>query len=648
MKTYKERTESILQKTKKKRIRRRLVTHSAVTAIALSVVTALNLFLFLPYETPSEQLQRHEGSEYYEVMRTIDRLSTSQNDRKPKNNFEKYLKDFFSNFSFGCAGADKSEGTVIVPEDTDTAVPPTTSEGYVSEGYVEMTDNQVAGVIEGDLFKRTNTHIFYLDTSALEIRAYSIAGEDSEEVGTISVSDESRGGYMQMYLSADGDTLTLVREVSIDAGMTTRVGERFTCVVGYDVSNPAAMTKIGEKYLTGQFISARMTGNELLLFNNFYVANNYDFDKPRTFLPHYGSLENLQPIAGEDIICPEGGLEKRYTVACSIDLERMQVDDCTALFSYSTGVYVSAQNIFLTREYTDYAEVEGSENIRRRKTKTEISCIEHSGEGLEYKGSFAVEGEVKNQYSMDEYEGVLRVVTTNWERTEKKSEYNESWYFSDQAERAGSLFCIDLTTFQTVASVEKFIEDETVESVRFNEEKVSVCTAEVVTFTDPVFIFDLRDLNDITYTDTGVIAGYSTSLVDFTDGYFVGVGYDGNRNLKIELYEERENCVEQVCDYTLKADFSEEYKSYYINREEGLIGLCVNPADGKNDDVRYILLGFDGYGWQEVANIEVGAQNGQVGYMLADVRATIVEDVLYLFAPTKVEEDNGFFVQALR
>ena len=70
----------------------------------------------------------------------------------------------------------------------------------------------------------------------------------------------------------------------------------------------------------------------------------------------------------------------------------------------------------------------------------------------------------------------------------------------------------------------------------------------------------------ITYKDTGDIKGYSSSLVDFGDGYLLGIGYGNDRNtLKIEIYVETENGVVSLCSYERRdTQFSEDYKSYYI------------------------------------------------------------------------------------
>ena len=135
---------------------------------------------------------------------------------------------------------------------------------------------------------------------------------------------------------------------------------------------------------------------------------------------------------------------------------------------------------------------------------------------------------------------------------------------------------------------------------------------------------NLTDLNNITYTDTGTIEGYSTSLVDFTEGMLLGIGYGDSRNtLKIEVYKEVEGGVESVCSY-IKEDvgFSEDYKAYYIDRERGLVGLMFRQSN----NCTYILLHFDGNRISEVISEEMG----KMSYPAA-ARATLIDDCFYIF-----------------
>ena len=103
-----------------------------------------------------------------------------------------------------------------------------------------------------------------------------------------------------------------------------------------------------------------------------------------------------------------------------------------------------------------------------------------------------------------------------------------------------------------VAKVERFApKGETVRSVRFDGDYAYVCTA--IQLTDPVFFFDLSDLSNITYKDTGTISGFSTSLVDLGDGFLMGIGVGSlSTTLKVEIYVEGEQGVESYCSYELE------------------------------------------------------------------------------------------------
>ena len=224
----------------------------------------------------------------------------------------------------------------------------------------------------------------------------------------------------------------------------------------------------------------------------------------------------------------------------------------------------------------------------------------NGGDELVGEGSVIIEGSVHDRYSMDEYEGILRVfATTSW------SEYknNETYYSFGISNANVSLYCIDISDFSVVASVENFAPyGESVQSARFDGDTAYVCTA--IELSDPVFFFDLSDLDNITYKHTGTIEGFSTSLIDFGEGFSVGIGVGSYGYLKIEAYVEDGDNVTPLCSYEADAYYSENYKSYYIDRENGLIGLGITDYSYEgNERGRYILLHFDGYKFTELVNV---------------------------------------------
>ena len=249
-----------------------------------------------------------------------------------------------------------------------------------------------------------------------------------------------------------------------------------------------------------------------------------DFDNEFSFLPAINKGKDFEVLPVEDIVTPETLSSARYTVICKLDETTLAFEDATALLSYSEEVYVSKDKIFATHEYTETATVDnGTSEINKRMT--DISAISYGDTEMEYIGTATVEGYVKDQYSLDEYEGMLRVVTTI-DATVQWTTPNEFGLVGTSnigISTSVNLYVISLENYKVIASVESFAPiGETVRSVRFDGTDAYVCTA--IELKDPVFFFDLTDVNNITYKETGTIEGFSTSLINLGDGYLLGIG----------------------------------------------------------------------------------------------------------------------------
>lgn len=630
MRTFDERRNSVEAYTGKiKRTRRRNVALATSICLAVAILAAV---LFVPYSTTPPDVSMYAGSDYYNLIQRLNE-ATYQKPRY-KNNFEALV----DNLDFGLRkGGLMMDGAM--PMAPGNAPNYELSGGETSDNYEEVTDNQVEGVIEADLLKRSDKYAFYLRGGVLSV--YTIAGEESKIVGTHKVagyvqtdfvSNRDELSYLsgtEMYLSMDCKTVTVILR-----GYGKSIGD-FTALVNLDVSDPANITEKGRVYFSGDYVSSRMVDGQVLLTYNYRVLKaQIDFDDPATFVPQYGTPENMNCIPNDNIICPDNVSDSRYTVVCKVDAESLAVMGTTALLSYSQELYVSEDTIYATHSYTEKNQ-EKFDNNYQQKTMTEITGISYAGESLEILGTIALEGNVKDQYSMDQFEGVLRVVTST-----TVSYFTETFYgeFASSArsetKRNVNLYCIDLENWEVAASVIGFApEGEDAQSVRFDGYNAYVCTAEVITVTDPVYFFDLSDLENITWKDTGTIDGYSTSLIQLGDGYLLGIGFNAGRSLKIEVYEETENGVVSVCTYERDASFPDAYKAYLVDRENDLIGLHVRDYTADRESV-YILLHFDGYKLQPiVSQLTAGYQNY--------TRAFIAYGYLYVFSSDSI---NNFSV----
>ena len=614
MKTSTERTKDILARADAEKARRKKrITLTSVLAAGLSLVLAFNLVLFIPYNTAMPDLSAYRGSEYYSLMQQINELTY----RPPqyKNNFEAWFGDLFSG-----KGDDMAEAPGNAGDDS---------------AYSEVTDNQVQGVIEGDRFKRAGDTVFYLqgNTDGYTLRAYSLAGADSEPAGTMHIGEREDTYYYssyteraEMYLSEDGDTVTLFTPVSVWNGKTSIV---YTEIVGIDVSDPANMRETGRRYVSGNYITSRSVEGDFLLISEFAVYSNPDFSDEAQYLPQAGELGDMENLPVEDIVCPDVATAARYTIVTRLN-ESAEIEDCLAFFSYTDEVYVSQNNVFVTRGYYNGEETVNGENVyyTLRESRTEISAVAYAGGELTLLGSADIPGTVKDQYSMDERDGTLRVVTTLYRYFPESS--GDASLLPPYGQNAG-VYVISLSDFTVLGSLEWFApEDEQVMSVRFEKEENAVWVCTAIEITDPVFKIDLSDPKNITYIRTEDIDGYSTSLVDFTGGTLLGIGYGTWDSLKIEVYAEDGNSVRSLDAYEVKdASFASEYKAYLIDRENALVGMhVVNWIDGSNT---YVLLHFDGYELVELAKVKLASD-------LPDLtRATVADGWLYIFTADETD-----------
>lgn len=660
MRNYEERTQAVLNKIEEYKNGKKAETAQttkpvwykssvfirriSTAAAALVLLVALNLVLFLPYPDANANVSAYANSPYYELIKVVNDLTYS----KPQygNNFEAWTDGLFpsggsnkGDGDVGLAGADASPGGADRPNDI---VPPAapTSPGS-SDKYEETTNNQVDGVIEGDLLKRSTEYAYYLlpcDANAYKtaylLRIYHLAGMNTSLISEYEIKAEEDTYFYytapEMFLSKDCKSVTLVLHANkYNAG-------GYTCLIRLDVSKPEAVKETNRIYVSGSYLSSRMTDN-LLLFTKFTVYNNPDFSDESKFLPQTGKIGDMKSLPIEDIIFSSDATFARYTVVCKLDLQTLEIKDSLAFLSYSENAYVSESNIFLAQTKSEITTLypEYSRKWDFARNYSVIACVNYSGEGLTLKGNATVNGTILDQYSMDEYENVLRVATT----TNNFSTRTDAgiWYTTYTS---ASLFCIDLNSFKTIGKVENFApERETVRSARFDKDKAYVCTA--VQNTDPVFAFDLSDYNNITYTHTGEITGFSTSLIKFTYGTLLGIGIDGWSDLKIEIYGEAENKVESLAKYTLDCSFSSKFKAYYIDAERGLIGLGVYVYDYKNQSpsmYRYMLFRFNG----ETIEVEetIYLDNNLYRDFYDYIRTAYAEGYIYVFSQSGVNVIN--------
>ncbi|MGV8141720.1 MAG: beta-propeller domain-containing protein [Candidatus Woesearchaeota archaeon] len=165
------------------------------------------------------------------------------------------------------------------------------------------------------------------------------------------------------------------------------------------------------------------------------------------------------------------------------------------------------------------------------QSKTIIHKIAISDGEIEYQTKGEVDGRLLNQFSLDEYDGNLRVATTinYWLNNIGNKQYNNIYMLDKDMDVIGSL--------------ERLAENESIYSSRFVGEKLYLVTFRQI---DPFFVIDLSNPKEPEVLGYLKIPGYSSYLHPISDTLIIGVGKDVGENewggtsakgIKISLFD---------------------------------------------------------------------------------------------------------------
>lgn len=418
--------------------------------------------------------------------------------------FEKY-KDVNSNMYWG--------GMDDIMKESDLAAMGTASPESESSGssvYHSDTNVQVKGIDEGDIVKTDGKYLYIMKSSRDYIDIVKVYPyRTADKVGTIEFSDEVTG--TEMYIN---DNNLVVISSKYAPMVKDRDSNYVSMISVYDINNPSNPDLVREFNIEGSFITSRMKDNFVYLVASSYPMNINDpiplYQDSKEHSGYKPSCEcNDIGILDDSYIYPT------FTSVITLDLQ--DVEDSTATVNNFVGdtinVYMSHENIYLISErypgnfpvwggiidgflpeYSDYITV--------------ITKLGYQDQDVSFVGQSQFEGTFLNQFSLDEYDGYLRVVGTKGSTWDDTSESFLITYDKDMNQ---------------VSMIDKLAKGESVYAVRFYED-----TGVVVTFkqTDPLFVFDLSDPENPELKGELKIPGFSDYLHFIDEDTVLGIGKD--------------------------------------------------------------------------------------------------------------------------
>lgn len=507
--------------------------------------------------------------------------------------------------------------------------------------YREVTKNQVEGVIEGDVFKRSTNYFWYLSSSSgdwddtgkptnrLFLSAYLIGNDPKSKPFELIIAPEAgtdfrtyRGIEEKMYLSADSKTVTIFSSYcyeSYDFNLFP-----FTAIISIDVSKPTPK-EVSRRYVSGGFVSSRLADGKFLLITQCPSSSLEEY------LELSGTLEPVQSLP-LDGVPSEHVANRNYTVIYSFDEKSPESIDSVGFFSDADAIYISQEHIYIAHSYNE-------RNDTNTVEMSEITCISYRN-GLNPEGSFSVEGTALNQYSFDEKDGVLRLFTVG----SRDENYNSSCVDYDPAPPpvlSGNLFCIKLGLggFQTLSIVRDFASGyEQTFSVHFDGDKVYVYVGKHDG--SLLYEFDFSDDSNVTWKETSAPSDYYfKSLAKFFDNTLVVISNNQWRDgVKIELFNTDGDDIECIATYKLEnVNVFSDISEYFIDAEHGIIGFSFYQYDDSTNysHSAFIVLRFDGEKLTELFSTS--------DYFYG-TRACIIDGYIYILDDYKLTVEPLYFL----
>ena len=402
------------------------------------------------------------------------------------------------------------------------------------------TNVQVAGVDEADLVKTDGFHIYSLD----DLRRLRIVEVDD---GAMNLQSTLDVGFEPREMLLYEDTLLLVAS-EYRVGTVTRI-------VQVDISDRGSPEMVADLSMDGIYNGSRLSdGIARVVITSSPVG--IEWERPRgsglraeqdaieanrelvrnstlgNWLPAYvladpdgGDPEWGQMVDCSNVLAPGvfSGLNTLSIVM--FDLSEGIADWTTAsVVAEGDTIYATPESVYVaTSRWVDWRAL--SDDVVRSESlgyTTLIHKFDTSRSGSPvYEASGEVEGFLLNQFSMDEYDGDLRVAATS----------SPPWWWSEDSESHVTVLRPEGDLLEEIGSVWGLGEGERIFSVRFMGSDAYVVTFREI---DPLYALDLSDPTSPEVLGELKIPGFSSYLHPVGEDLLLGVGQDASLEGRVE------------------------------------------------------------------------------------------------------------------
>ena len=558
MKTYKELADASIERASEiKKIRTKRIKAAAGIVSAFAVTAAVTVAVLLSGKVPG--IKNPTEGEYVKVeFLTAGQSYTSlYNTIKAKRVINNVTNGYRYDYEYGMFADD------VVVEMAPSADGTETSDKADFSG----TNVQVAGIDEADIVKCDGDYIYSLCRKSFAITKIDRETGNMTVASTFDFTKDITyyGNIRDMYVT--GDKLILLGSHNSYIGGTRE--RSVTEAVFFDISDRTAPKYLDTVEISGFINGSRLKDGKLYIVSTDGIYDEINRDDAKTFVPFIeGEAVKPESIYYDDYIfsCPS----TTYLNITAVNVFDMKPTDTLSLLGYGyANIYQSHENIYCF-QYAD----EGTKIIK-------IS----TADGIKLISEYTVPGSLLNSYSMDEYNGYLRVVTTKWENGTRT---NGVYVLGEKMEMVGK--------------IENLARDERIYSCRFDGDIVYFVTFRE---TDPLFCADLSDPKNPKILSELKIPGFSEYLHKYSENMLFGLGRSATETssgyVKLSMFDITDKTnVTEIASVELTGVYYTEaaydFHAILVDGEKGLIGFA--------SERRYFLFTFKDGQFVKLAEFE--------------------------------------------
>ena len=392
-----------------------------------------------------------------------------------------------------------------------------------TEDY-SKTNTQVENVDEADIIKTDGKYVYSLTADKIVITNVEDLSKP-EVVGKVTIEDST---YIPEDLVLYNDYL-----IAIGTKTTSSYASRNNSTTGvfiYDMKDKKNLYTVKEFEIAGKYNTCRVANGKFSIIVNSVLASKYSNLKEEDLNLSYMENSSRKNIDLANVQYIANGERVRNTTDIMVtDLDNIEKDVNVYKYLFDMeNAYVSENAIYLT----DYAYESKSStitpwsifgpkgifslrdayeedyyNTASSSYKTRIYKLSMKDDKLELVGKTTTEGQLLDQYSMDEKDGNLRVAL------------NSSKKGDNQGTRI-EVYDKDLKLIGKSVAVEP---DEKMYASRFIGDKAYLVTYKNM---DPLFVVDLKDPTNPKFLGKLNITGYSTYLHPYDENHLIGIGME--------------------------------------------------------------------------------------------------------------------------